>query len=95
MPVFKLTPVNADDPDWKCSSYCGEVRVRAENEHRARTLAARSFALFDPIGQGSCLCTWESEAHTRCEKIQDSPADGEKPAILFPALPEKHAHLRS
>ena len=89
MPVFKITPVNAKDPDWQCSNYCGDVVIRAENEKKARALAARTFGLFDPIGQGSCLCTWQSELHTRCELQSD---DEGEPEILFPPGAIAHRH---
>jgi hypothetical protein len=89
MPVFKIVPVNTEDPDWQCSNYCGEVVIREETEKKARALAARTFGLFDPIGQGSCLCPWQSEAHTRCEL--QSPGDGE-PEILSPSISAAHRH---
>jgi hypothetical protein len=90
MPVFKLIPIDREDPDWRCSSYCGEALVRAETEHHARALAARTFGLFDPIGEGSCLCPWTSEFHTRCETQGQASGDGVA-ELLHPKITARHA----
>jgi hypothetical protein len=81
--LFKLSPIDAADSDWQCSRFCGDVLVRAKNENKARALAMREFGLLDPIGEGSCICPWTSESHTRCKLVGESEGS-DKEGLLLP-----------
>lgn len=45
MPVFKLTPIDLDDPNWKCSMHSRPCLVRAEDEDQAREFATVEFKI--------------------------------------------------
>ena len=45
MPIYSLTPLDLDNPNWVASSHRGRAIVRAANEHEARAVAAQAFDL--------------------------------------------------
>ena len=48
MPIWTLEPLDLETPNWEASIYKGKVIVRAENERRARFLAAKAFGIATP-----------------------------------------------
>ncbi len=84
MRLFKLIPVDLSDGNWRCSSHHGEILVRARDEEHARGMAMKEFGLFDPMGEGSCVCPWISPLLTRCEDMGASD-DFHAAEILIPA----------
>jgi len=51
MPIWKLTPLLTDSPDWNLSTHCGEVIVCAKDEREARQLATERFAVAAKLGR--------------------------------------------
>ena len=45
MPIWKLSPLPEDSPDWELSTYRGDVLIRAADESTAREIATRTFAI--------------------------------------------------
>jgi len=89
MPVWSLTPVDLDDPDWEASSHRGRVVVRAANEQQARSVAAQAFDVktgFRP-GEGMRFPPWTRAEMVRAERIDDPRFEGDGPAeVLAPAF---------
>lgn len=85
--IFKLTPLDPDDPNWKASTYCGEVVVRADDESDARWAATLSFAIATQLTPGRPVPTspWRYGNLVRAEEIETGEwsTDGER-AILSP-----------
>jgi hypothetical protein len=74
MPIWKLTPIDLDDPNWESSSHRGLVVVRAPNEGSAREVAERAFGVPTrfPPGKGMRVPPWMRSELVRAEII-DSP----------------------
>lgn len=45
MPIYELTPINLDDPDWRLSTHQAPCLVRADNERNARMAATLAFGI--------------------------------------------------
>lgn len=74
MPIWRLTPIDAEDPNWEASSHRGLVLVRAPSEASARQAAEEAFGVatrFSP-GKGLRLPPWTRSELVRAEII-DSP----------------------
>jgi hypothetical protein len=74
MPIWKLTPIDLDDPNWESSSHRGLVVVRAPNEGSAREGAEKAFGVPTrfPPGKGMRVPPWMRSELVRAEII-DSP----------------------
>jgi hypothetical protein len=74
MPIWRLTPIDADDPNWEASSHRGLVIVRAPNEASAREVAEEAFGVPTrfPPGKGMRVPPWMRSELVRAEII-DSP----------------------
>jgi hypothetical protein len=74
MPIWKLTPIDLDDPNWESSSHRGLVVVRAPNEGSAREVAEKAFGVPTrfPPGKGMRVPPWMRSELVRAEII-DSP----------------------
>jgi hypothetical protein len=74
MPIWKLTPIDLDDPNWESSSHRGLVVVRAPNEGSAREAAEKAFGVPTrfPPGKGMRVPPWMRSELVRAEII-DSP----------------------
>lgn len=87
MPVWVLTPLDLDDPNWAVSSHRGPAVVRAPNEEKARAVAAEAFDLkiaFRP-GQGLRFPPWTRPALVRAERVHDPRFEEEgPPEVLEP-----------
>jgi hypothetical protein len=74
MPIWKLTPIDLDDPNWESSSHRGLVVVRAPNEGSAREVAEKAFGVPTrfPPGKAMRVPPWMRSELVRAEII-DSP----------------------
>jgi hypothetical protein len=74
MPIWRLTPIDAEDPNWESSSHRGLVVVRAPNEGSAREVAEKAFGVPTrfPPGKGMRVPPWMRSELVRAEII-DSP----------------------
>lgn len=74
MPIWRLTPIDPEDPNWEASSHRGLVVVRAPNEASAREVAEKAFGVSTrfPPGKGMRVPPWMRSELVRAEII-DSP----------------------
>ena len=74
MPIWRLTPIDAEDPNWEASSHRGLVVVRARSEASAREAAEKAFGVPTrfPPGKGMRVPPWMRSELVRAEII-DSP----------------------
>lgn len=89
MPLWKLTPLNADDPNWEASVFRDSVIVRADDSRIARLLAARAFGIATKhrAGEAVKIVPWDYRGLVRCEEVpatEDYTEEGE-PGIVHPA----------
>jgi len=80
MPVWRLIPIDLDDPNWEASSHHGLVVVRAPSEAAARARAEATFGVptrFRP-GKGLRVPPWMRSELVRAEIIDKPmyPAEG-------------------
>jgi hypothetical protein len=88
MPVYRLTPTNPKDPNWRASIHRDVVLVRATSEEQARSLATEAFdtTLAKPWpGQKAATPLWRHSYAVRAEMMHDQRYRPEGPAgILEP-----------
>ena len=74
MPIWRLIPIDLDDPNWEASAHRGLAVVRAPSETAARESAKAAFDVstrFRP-GKGTRIPPWTRPEMVRAEII-DSP----------------------
>ncbi len=88
MPVYRLTPINPNDPNWRTSTHRDVVVVRASSEEQARSLASKAFdTMLAQSSPGGTIGTplWHHSHAVRAEVVQDRSYQSEGPAgILEP-----------
>lgn len=87
--IWKLTPVDSDDPSWQASSHRGPVVVRAPDEQSAREEAQDAFGVPTrfPPGTGFGLAPWKRPALARAEILEQSRHDADGPVgVLEPSF---------
>lgn len=86
--IWKLTPIDDTDLNWKASIYSGELVVRAPSERRARQIAglALAIAVQKKPGQPTITNPWNRIVGcATCERLIDSDYEDDGPeSILFP-----------
>ena len=73
MVVWRLIPLDLNDPNWTANSHRGPAIVRAPDERRARKAAERAFGIktrFEP-GAAVRAAPWTRASLTRAEEIDD------------------------
>lgn len=89
MPVWKLTPIDLDDPNWEASSHRGLVIVRAPNEASARKAAEEAFGVptrFRPT-KGMRVPPWMRSELVRAEIVDNPIYSAEGPTeVLEPSF---------
>ena len=91
MPIWKLTPIDLDDPNWEASSHRGLVIVRAPNEASAREAAEEAFGVPTrfPPGKGMRVPPWMRSELVRAEIIDSPIYSAEGPTeVLEPSFKE-------
>ena len=88
MPVYRLVPINPNDPNWRASTHRDVAVVRAGSEEQARSLAAEAFdttlAQSRPGGK-TATPLWRRSHAVRAEVVQDPRYRSEgPPGILEP-----------
>ena len=88
MLLYRLTPTNLNDPNWRTSTYRDVVVVRASSEEQARSLVSKAFdTTLAPSSPGGKIATplWQHSYAVRAEVVQDQRYRSEGPAgILEP-----------
>lgn len=77
MPVFRLEPINNDDPIWARSTYKGPCLILAATSDAARDLATAEF--LNPVRQKLLLqvpaSPWEKSELVKCVEVSDENTD--------------------
>ncbi len=79
MVLWKLTPLDLNDPAWEASSHRAMAIVRAPDEESAREAAQQAFGVktgFKP-GQGIKAPPWMRSLLVKAERITDERYDPE------------------
>lgn len=63
MPIYTLTPIDPDHPDWGSSTTNKPCIVKAKNETEAREAAKKKF------GKGETKSPWEQSRRTTVEEV--------------------------
>ena len=88
MPLYRLTPIDPNDPNWRTSIHREVAVIRAGSEERARSLASEAFdTTLAQSFPGRKIATplWHRSDAVRAEVIQDRRYGSEGPAgILEP-----------
>ena len=100
MPVYRLVPLEPDDPEWRASAHRGAAVVRARDEDEARRLASRAFARRVARQEGDVVLgsLWRQPYAVRAEPLADAPYPQDGPSAVLepePQLPEPKAQLPS
>lgn len=82
MPIYQLTPMNLDSPNWEASTHKGPCIVRARNDVDAAATAHRAF--FQAAGRGSPgdklkLSPWTLPEEIKCTRLTDHPYEEDGP----------------
>ena len=86
MPVYRLTPIDPNDPNWRTSIHRDVAVVRAGSEEEARSLASEAFdTTLAPSSPGGKIATplWRHPQAVRAEVIQDRRYEAEGPAVIL------------
>lgn len=75
MAIFRLTPINLFDREWRNSVWRKPIEVRAPNETRARLVASSKLsATLDISGTPTMVSSpWVRPELVRCEEVEQSP----------------------
>jgi hypothetical protein len=74
MPLYRVTPVNPHDPNWRASVHREAAVIRADSEEGARSLASEAFdTTLAPSFPGGKVATplWHRPDAVRAEVVQD------------------------
>ncbi len=74
MLLYRLTPTNLNDPNWRTSIYRDVAVVRADSEEQARSLVSKAFdTTLVPSSPGGKIATprWQHPHAVRAEVVQD------------------------
>src|SRR4051812_104686 len=86
MPLYRLTPISPNDPNWQTSIHRQVAVIRADSEEQARSLASQAFnTTLAPSSPGRKMATprWHRSDAVRAEIIQDPRYGSEgRPAFL-------------
>ena len=78
--VYRLTPADPSDPEWRASAHRGAVVIRAGDEDEARDLAAAAFTRTVRRHEGDVRLgsLWRQPYAVRVEALEDPryPAEG-------------------
>jgi len=93
MPIWKLSPINLDDPNWEASIFKSEVIVRADKEEAARRRCSMAFgiATVRKPREKVKVIPWGQPDLVRCARLANSEYSEEGPeAILVPEEAERN-----
>ena len=89
MRIYKLTDIDPTSHHWGVSNYRGDVFVRAEDDKKARAVAAKAFRA---VAEQNChedvtTSPWTNPRVCGAEEVSDErfPQDGPE-AILLPKV---------
>jgi hypothetical protein len=91
MPIWRLTPIDAEDPNWEASSHRRPVVARAPSEASAREAAEEAFGVRTrfPPGKGMRVPPWTRSELVHAEIIDSRLYPAEGPTeVLEPSFKE-------
>ena len=74
MLLYRLTPTNLNDPNWRTSTHRDVAVVRADSEEQARSLISKAFnTTLAASSPGGKIATprWQHPHAVRAEVVQD------------------------
>ncbi len=85
MPIWKLEPVNPEEPLWRASMYNGHVFIRAPYVLVARDIATKAFGISaEHFGESEIpLNPWVHFVTVTCTRVEKSDFDEEGPDIIL------------
>lgn len=85
MPIWKLSPLDLNDPSWEASSHQGFAIVRARDEAEARATAAAAFDAKTRFGpaKAHAFPPWKRPELVKVEPHKDERYAGEGPAAVL------------
>ncbi len=85
MPIWRLEPINPDDPHWRASTYAGPLTVRAADEDKARELAASPFRIgaAKPPATEVPRTPWLYSWLATCARIEASEFEEDGPETIL------------
>ncbi len=87
MPLWKLTPIDMENPNWEASTHKGEVIARAETEEKARSLCVSAFGTGATKGHvGATIIPyppWKYPEHVLCQLTEIDIYEAEGPDAIF------------
>lgn len=89
MAIWRLTPVDLDDPSWEASSHRGHAIVRAESEDAAREIAQQAFGVKTGFRPQHRIVAppWKRGELVGAEHVKDPRFEEEGPdEVLFPSF---------
>lgn len=97
MPIFELTPIDLNDPDWRCSTHRAPCVVRADNEQNARLAATLAFgiAVRKESGDPTPVNPWNQQNKAKAHEVtehgfaEDGPQIVVAPTGDHPSLEDK------
>ncbi len=96
MPLWRLEPLDRDDPNWEASTFREVVIVRARDNRIARLLASRAFGIATEHRPGEAvkIVPWDYSGLVSCEQVQatDDYAEEGDQEVVYPAEAVRSAH---
>ena len=86
MKIWKLSPIDLGFAGWRYSRYKGDATVRAENEKKAREIAAIDFGNLTKKTSGSQetpRSPWDNSKVVMCIELDNSNYSTDGPAKLL------------
>ena len=96
MPLWRLRPLDPDNPNWEASTFKEAVIVRASDSRIARLLAARAFGIATEhrLGEAVKIVPWDYSGLVSCEQVDATeayPEDGAQ-GVVYPVEAVSSAH---
>ncbi len=90
MPIYELTPIDLNDPDWRGSTHHAPCVVRADNEDYARLAATLAFVIATKreLGKPVPINPWNQQDKVEAHEVAQHGFDEDGPqTVLAPAGP--------
>jgi len=77
MAIWSLYSIDDNSPNWRASTYKGDLLIRAETESKARQIAAMEYGIAPEKipGGATIFAPWNCGQTVACKQIHDSDYD--------------------
>ena len=87
MPIWKLEPFDPPNDNWRASSFCGPIVVRAKDKDEARGTASTQFGFWPQLaGNKIPIDPWLDPGSSSCEEIPGAKYEREGPSEVLGRL---------